>query len=107
MRALLNDALRAGAMGLSTNQFVYDKFEHPLPSQLADDAEYRALFSVVARFEGAIVKLIVDHSIRMTRREATKRIAKTLRKLACACSGCPHQSRPQPFCGSFRTPRGF
>jgi N-acyl-D-amino-acid deacylase len=48
MCALLDDALAAGAMGLSSNQLDHDKHDRPLPSQLADDAEYLALLRVVA-----------------------------------------------------------
>lgn len=76
MCALLDDALRAGAMGLSSNQFDFDKFERPLPSQIADDAEYRALMSVVSRFAGATVQVIVDHFIRMTGPEQAERLAR-------------------------------
>jgi N-acyl-D-amino-acid deacylase len=66
MCALLDDALRAGALGLSSNQLDYDKNERPLPSQLADDAEYRALLEVIARFEGATFQVVLDHFFRMT-----------------------------------------
>ena len=66
MCALLDDAMRAGALGLSSNQLDYDKFERPLPSQLADDAEYRALLEVVARYEGATFQVVLDHFFRMT-----------------------------------------
>jgi N-acyl-D-amino-acid deacylase len=66
MCALLDDALRAGAMGLSSNQLDYDKFERPLPSQKADDAEYAALLGVIARYPGATFQVIVDHFMRMT-----------------------------------------
>ena len=76
MCALLDDALRAGAMGLSSNQLDYDRHERPLPSQRADDAEYKALFEVVARYEGATVQVIVDHFMRMTGPEQTERMGR-------------------------------
>jgi len=66
MCALLEDALSAGAMGLSSNQLDYDKHERPLPSQQADDNEYAALLAVVARHAGATFQVIVDHFMRMT-----------------------------------------
>ena len=66
MCTLLDDALAAGAIGFSSNQLDYDKFDRPLPSQLADDAEYLALFKVLARYPGATAQVIVDHFMRIT-----------------------------------------
>lgn len=66
MADLLDDALAAGAMGLSSNYLDYDKFERPLPSQLADDAEFEALLAVLARYPGATFQVIVDNFMRMT-----------------------------------------
>jgi N-acyl-D-aspartate/D-glutamate deacylase len=76
MCALLDDALRAGAMGLSSNQLDYDKFERPLPSQRADDAEYAALLSVVARHPGTTFQVIVDHFMRMTGPDTVERLGR-------------------------------
>ena len=76
MCALLDDALGAGAIGFSSNQLDHDKDERPLPSQLADDAEYKALFEVVARYPGATVQVIVDHFMRMTGPESTERFGR-------------------------------
>lgn len=76
MCALLDDALRAGAMGLSSNQLDYDKNERPLPSQRADDAEYRALLEVVARHEGATFQVVLDHFFRMTGSEQVERLGR-------------------------------
>ena len=66
MCALLDDALKAGAMGLSSNYLDYDKHERPLPSQRADDAEYTALLQVVARYPGATFQVILDYFMRKT-----------------------------------------
>ena len=66
MCELLDDALAAGAMGLSSNYLDYDKWERPLPSQQADDAEFTALFNVVARYPGATVQIILDYFMRKT-----------------------------------------
>jgi N-acyl-D-aspartate/D-glutamate deacylase len=76
MCALLDDALRAGAMGLSSNQLDYDKYDRPLPSQLADDAEYKALFDVIARYKGATFQVIVDHFMRMSGPDTVERLGK-------------------------------
>lgn len=74
MCALLDDAMQAGAMGLSSNQLDYDKHDRPLPSQQADDAEYLALMKVVANYPGATVQVIVDHFMRMTGPAQTARL---------------------------------
>ncbi len=74
MCALLDDAMQAGAMGLSSNQLDYDKHDRPLPSQLADDREYLALMKVVANYPGATVQVIVDHYMRMTGPEQAERL---------------------------------
>ena len=63
---LLDDALNAGAMGLSSNYLDYDKHERPLPSQKADDGEFAALLAVIARYPGATFQVIVDNFMRMT-----------------------------------------
>lgn len=73
---LLDDAMRAGAMGLSSNQLDYDKHDRPLPSQQADDEEYLALMKVVARYPGATVQVIVDHFMRMTGPEQADRLGR-------------------------------
>ena len=66
MCELLDDALAAGAMGLSSNYLDYDKYERPLPSQQADDAEFEALLGVVARYPGATFQVILDYFMRKT-----------------------------------------
>ncbi len=81
MCALLDDALQAGAMGLSSNQLDYDKFERPLPSQRADDAEYKSLLGVVARHEGATFQVIVDHFMRMTGPDQVERLGRIAKEV--------------------------
>ena len=66
MCALLDDALAAGAMGLSSNYLDFDKYERPLPSQLADDAEFSALLGVLARYPGTTFQVILDYFMRMS-----------------------------------------
>ena len=51
--AVLDEALAAGALGLSTSVMDTDKGNRPVPSRLADDAELSALIDVLAR-RGAI-----------------------------------------------------
>ena len=73
---LLDDALAAGAMGLSSNYLDYDKFERPLPSQLADDAEFAALLGVIARHPGATFQVILDYFMRMTANATLERFGR-------------------------------
>jgi N-acyl-D-amino-acid deacylase len=76
MCALLDDALAAGAIGFSSNQLDFDKFDRPLPSQKADDAEYKALLDVLARYPGATFQVIVDHFMRMTGPQQAERLGR-------------------------------
>ena len=52
MQALVDDAMRGGAMGFSSAQvnLHFDNAERPVPSRLADDRELNALVDVVGRF---------------------------------------------------------
>jgi N-acyl-D-aspartate/D-glutamate deacylase len=76
MSALLEDALAAGAMGLSTNLMDHDGQDRPVPSLHADDAEFSALFSVLAKHPGATFQVVVDSLMRMTAQASTERLAK-------------------------------
>jgi N-acyl-D-aspartate/D-glutamate deacylase len=58
MAVMLDDGLRAGALGLSMNHFDKDRTLRPVPGFFADDAELLALFEVVARHPGATVQVI-------------------------------------------------
>ena len=71
---LLDDALAAGAMGLSSNYLDYDKYERPLPSQLADDAEFEALLAVLAKYPGATFQVILDYFMRKVGNEQLERM---------------------------------
>jgi hypothetical protein len=57
--ALLDDALRAGSLGLSSNWFDTDRTRALVPSRLADDRELEALFAVLAKYPGAILQTII------------------------------------------------
>ncbi|WP_157215642.1 N-acyl-D-amino-acid deacylase family protein [Flavisphingomonas formosensis] len=75
MCAHLEDALAAGALGLSSNLLDHDKKDRPVPSMKADDAEWAALLAVVARHPGRTVQVIVDYFMRMTGAASIERIA--------------------------------
>ncbi|HEX7857182.1 MAG TPA: amidohydrolase family protein [Sphingobium sp.] len=76
MCALLDDALAAGAMGLSSNFLDYDKYERPLPSQLADDAELSALLAVIARYPGTTFQVILDYFMRFSANDNLERFGR-------------------------------
>jgi N-acyl-D-aspartate/D-glutamate deacylase len=76
MAALLDDALAAGAMGLSSNYLDYDRHERPLPSQLADDAEWTALLGVLARYPAATLQVITDIFMRNTAAATVERMGR-------------------------------
>jgi N-acyl-D-aspartate/D-glutamate deacylase len=57
---LLQDALGAGALGLSSNLMDHDKHDRPVPSKQADEREWRALIDVLARNPGSTLQLIID-----------------------------------------------
>ena len=58
MAHLLDDALRSGSLGLSTNFFDTDRARQLVPSRVADDAEFVALFDVMTRYPHASVQVI-------------------------------------------------
>ena len=73
---LLDDALSAGALGFSTNLMDHDGEDRPVPSLLADDAEFTAMFEVTARYPGATVQVVVDSLMRFTAVDSMERLAK-------------------------------
>jgi N-acyl-D-aspartate/D-glutamate deacylase len=75
MVALLDDALAAGAIGFSTNLVDSDRNGRLLPPLLADDAEFLALFKVVARHPGATIQVPFDTLLRKNAAEMMQRIA--------------------------------
>lgn len=76
MAALLDDALEAGALGLSSNLMDHDGEDRPVPSLQADDAEFRALFEVIARHPGTSFQVIVDTFRNMAAPEQLQRLAR-------------------------------
>jgi N-acyl-D-aspartate/D-glutamate deacylase len=73
---LLDDALAAGALGLSSNLLDHDSRDRPVPSQIADDAEFGALLDVLAKYPGATFQVIVDTFMRMTAEASVERMAR-------------------------------
>jgi N-acyl-D-amino-acid deacylase len=64
MAWLLDDALHAGSLGLSSNWFDTDRSRALVPSRLSDDREVDALLGVLGGHRGAIFQTIVrndDH----------------------------------------------
>jgi N-acyl-D-amino-acid deacylase len=74
----LEDALAAGALGLSTNLMDHDGGDRPVPTLLADDAELRALFEVLARHRGATLQVVIDTVMRMTAVDALERVERLI-----------------------------
>ena len=64
--ALLDDALRAGSLGVSGNWFDTDRQGELVPSRLGDDHELDALLAVLARYPGALLQTIIrDDELRV------------------------------------------
>jgi len=78
MADLLDDALAAGALGLSDNMHDHDGTDRPVPSMLADDAEFTALFDVMDRYPATCYQIIVDTFMRMNGPANLKRLEKLL-----------------------------
>ncbi|OCC25158.1 amidohydrolase [Croceicoccus estronivorus] len=78
MAELLDDALAAGALGLSDNMHDHDGNDRPVPSLMADDAEFTALFDVMDRYPNTCYQVIVDTFMRMTGPANLKRLEKLL-----------------------------
>lgn len=78
MAELLDDALAAGALGLSDNMHDHDGNDRPVPSLLADDAEFEALFDVMNRYPHTCYQVIVDTFMRMNGPANLKRLEKLL-----------------------------
>jgi N-acyl-D-aspartate/D-glutamate deacylase len=75
MCELLDDALEAGALGMSTNLMDHDGADRPVPTLKASDEEFRALFEVLDRHPGRLVQVIIDTFMRMTAPAALQRLS--------------------------------
>lgn len=78
MAELLDDALAAGALGLSDNMHDHDGSDRAVPSLLADDAEFTALFDVMDRYPATCYQVIVDTFMRMNGPANLNRLEKLL-----------------------------
>jgi len=76
MVELLDDALKAGALGLSTNLMDHDGDNRPVPTLKADDAEFIALVEVLERYPGTSLQVIVDTFMRMTAPASIERLGR-------------------------------
>ena len=76
MAELLEDGLAAGALGLASNLFDHDGADRPIPTMHAEDAEFRALFEVLAAHPGTSFQVPVDSIMRMTSVQNVERIAR-------------------------------
>lgn len=74
----LEDALEAGAIGLSSNLLDHDGQDRPVPTQIADDAEFAALIDVLERYPGRTMQVIVDTFMRMTAPASVERLVRLL-----------------------------
>ncbi|WP_156839608.1 N-acyl-D-amino-acid deacylase family protein [Novosphingobium aquimarinum] len=80
MAKLLDEALANGALGLSTNLLDHDGENRPIPSLVADDAEFSALFDVLDQYPATTFQCIIDVGLmRDTGPEQTDRMAKLLK----------------------------
>ncbi len=79
MAELLEDALAAGALGLSDNMLDHDGADRPIPTLVADDAEFAALFDVLERHQGTTYQLVIDNFMRKTGPQALERIERLTR----------------------------
>lgn len=76
MAAMLDEAMKAGAMGMSSNLMDHDGEDRPVPSLRADDAEFRALMEVLDRYPGSSLQIILDTFRNMTAAESLQRLAR-------------------------------
>jgi N-acyl-D-aspartate/D-glutamate deacylase len=76
MAAMLDEALEAGALGLSSNFMDHDSQDRPVPSLMADDAELSALIEVLERHPGSSFQLILDTFFHLNAPETMERLAR-------------------------------
>lgn len=79
MAELLDDALAAGALGLSDNMHDHDGSDRAVPSLLACDDEFTALFDVMERYPHTCYQVIVDTFMRMTGPANLERLERLLK----------------------------
>ena len=60
MAVLLEDALTAGALGMSDNLHDHDGDDRAIPTLVADDAEFEALFAMLQRYPGTTYQCFIN-----------------------------------------------
>lgn len=76
MCGLLEDALKAGALGLSSNLLDHDANDRPVPTWKADDAEWSALMDVLERYPASSLQVNVDYLARFNAGESIEMLAR-------------------------------
>jgi N-acyl-D-amino-acid deacylase len=76
MASMLDEAMQAGAMGMSSNLMDHDGDDRPVPSLMADDAEFRALMQVLDKYPGSSLQIILDTFRNMTAAASLERLAR-------------------------------
>lgn len=77
---MLDNALAAGALGLSDNLLDHDGDDRKIPTLVADDAEFSALFDVLEKYPHSTYQCIIDVALmRDTGPEQTDRMARLLK----------------------------
>jgi N-acyl-D-aspartate/D-glutamate deacylase len=80
MAGMLDNALAAGALGMSDNLLDHDGDNRKIPTLMADDAEFSALFDVLDKYPNTTYQVIVDVALmRDTGPEQTDRMARLLK----------------------------
>jgi N-acyl-D-aspartate/D-glutamate deacylase len=85
MCELLDDALAAGAIGLSDNLHDHDGTNRPVPTLVASDEEFSALFDVMEKYPRSCYQVVVDTFMRMTGPASLERLRKLLRGRTIKC----------------------
>jgi N-acyl-D-aspartate/D-glutamate deacylase len=102
MAGMLREALDAGAIGFSSNTMDYDGQGNPVPSLLADDAEFSAMFDVLDAYPTKTFEVIVSVFQRFTGVEDMKRIERLVkhRKFKTQWLGIPTITYQMPKVGA-------
>jgi len=76
---LLEDGLKAGALGMSSNLMDHDSKDRPVPSLVADDAEWSALIGTLQRYPGSQLQVILDTFFHLKAPEQMERLGRLCR----------------------------
>lgn len=76
---MLQDAIDAGALGMSSNLMDHDSKDRPVPSLVADDAEWTGLIGVLARNPGSQLQVILDTFFKLKAPEQMERLGNLCR----------------------------